>query len=119
MWNEWGDACALWGPVRGGNAARFGVRGDGASVAAELVLARVRPNSASLMGFPEEVRWAGRWMDGTQGRCGRSILVGDFRHVVLSALPTGKVAERLEREAAPDGAGDLTTAGRAARAQDE
>ena len=37
---------------------------------------RRRRDEMNEMGV--RVRWAGRRMDGTQGRCGRSILVGDF-----------------------------------------
>jgi hypothetical protein len=51
--------------------------------------------------FKDEARKAGRLIDGTQGRRTRSILITDSHHIVLSALQTETLAERIEREAAP------------------
>ena len=49
--------------------------------------------------FKEEARKLGRLIDGTQGRRTRSIVITDSHHIVLSALQTETVAERLERGA--------------------
>ncbi|HMU40502.1 MAG TPA: DUF370 domain-containing protein [Pseudomonadota bacterium] len=71
--------------------------GYGNAVVAERVVAIVSPESAPMKRFKEEARKAGRLIDGTQGRRTRSIVVTDSDHIVLSALQTETVAERLER----------------------
>lgn len=71
--------------------------GYGNAVVAERVVAIVSPESAPMKRFKEEARKAGRLIDGTQGRRTRSILITDSDHIVLSALQTETVAERLER----------------------
>lgn len=71
--------------------------GYGNAVVAERVVAIISPDSAPMKRFKEEARKAGRLIDGTQGRRTRSILIIDSHHIVLSALQTETVAERLER----------------------
>lgn len=71
--------------------------GYGNSVVAERVVAIISPESAPMKRFKEEARKVGRLIDGTQGRRTRSILITDSHHIVLSALQTETVAERLER----------------------
>jgi extracellular matrix regulatory protein A len=73
--------------------------GYGNVVVAERVVAVISPESAPMKRFKEEARKAGRLIDGTQGRRTRSILITDSHHIVLSALQTETVAERLERGA--------------------
>lgn len=73
--------------------------GYGNAVVAERVVAIISPDSAPMKRFKEEARKAGRLIDGTQGRRTRSILIIDSHHIVLSALQTETVAERLERGA--------------------
>lgn len=73
--------------------------GYGNLVVAERVVAVISPESAPMKRFKEEARKAGRLIDGTQGRRTRSILITDSHHIVLSALQTETVAERLERGA--------------------
>ena len=75
--------------------------GYGNSVVAERVVAIISPESAPMKRFKEEARKVGRLIDGTQGRRTRSILITDSHHIVLSALQTETVAERLERESTP------------------
>jgi regulator of extracellular matrix RemA (YlzA/DUF370 family) len=93
--------------------------GYGNAVVAERVVAIISPDSAPMKRFKEAARKAGRLIDGTQGRRTRSILIVDSHHVVLSALATETVAERLERGGQDDGgieAGGATSVGRSARA---
>ncbi|MDW8283094.1 MAG: DUF370 domain-containing protein [Myxococcales bacterium] len=71
--------------------------GYGNVVVAERVVAVISPESAPMKRFKEEARKAGRLIDGTQGRRTRSILITDSHHIVLSALQTETLAERLER----------------------
>jgi extracellular matrix regulatory protein A len=73
--------------------------GYGNVVVAERVVAVISPDSAPMKRFKEEARKAGRLIDGTQGRRTRSILITDSHHIVLSALQTETMAERLERGA--------------------
>jgi regulator of extracellular matrix RemA (YlzA/DUF370 family) len=72
--------------------------GYGNAVVADRIVAIISPDSAPMKRFKEEARKAGRLIDGTQGRRTRSILIIDSHHIVLSALQTETVAERLERE---------------------
>ena len=71
--------------------------GYGNVVVAERVVAVISPESAPMKRFKDEARKAGRLIDGTQGRRTRSILITDSHHIVLSALQTETVAERLDR----------------------
>lgn len=71
--------------------------GYGNVVVAERVVAVISPDSAPMKRFKDEARKAGRLIDGTQGRRTRSILITDSHHIVLSALQTETVAERLAR----------------------
>lgn len=75
--------------------------GYGNVVVAERVVAVISPESAPMKRFKEEARKAGRLIDGTQGRRTRSILITDSEHIVLSALQTETLAERLERGGTP------------------
>lgn len=79
--------------------------GYGNAVVAERVVAIISPESAPMKRFKEEARKAGRLIDGTQGRRTRSILITDSHHIVLSALQTETVAERLERGTEQTGSG--------------
>ena len=82
--------------------------GYGNAVVAERVVAIVSPESAPMKRFKEEARKAGRLIDGTQGRRTRSILITDSDHIVLSALQTETVAERLERGGVTSSASAIT-----------
>ena len=99
--------------------------GYGNVVVAERVVAVISPDSAPMKRFKDEARKAGRLIDGTQGRRTRSILITDSHHIVLSALQTETVAERLERGAGtssssprPSGATPLPPEDEAPDAQD-
>ncbi len=50
----------------------------------------------------EEARQAGRLVDATQGRRTRSIIVTDSGHVILSAVQTETMAQRLEQTSFED-----------------
>jgi len=86
-----------------GRAVRLVNIGYGNAVVAERVVAIVSPESAPMKRFKEEARKLGRLIDGTQGRRTRSIVITDSHHIVLSALQTETVAERLERGTEPAG----------------
>jgi regulator of extracellular matrix RemA (YlzA/DUF370 family) len=71
--------------------------GYGNVVAAGRIVAVVSPDSAPMKRLKDDARRAGKLVDATQGRRTRSIIVTDSDHVVLSALQTETVAERLEK----------------------
>lgn len=97
--------------------------GYGNAVVAERVVAIISPDSAPMKRFKEEARKAGRLIDGTQGRRTRSILIVDSDHIILSALQTETVAERLERGTESQASSGTSAAdageGRAAAARDQ
>jgi hypothetical protein len=49
----------------------------------------------------DEAKKAGKLVDATNGRRTRSIIVTDSDHVVLSAIQTETIAQRLETEPLP------------------
>ena len=71
--------------------------GFGNSVVARRVLAIVNPSSAPMKRLREEARQAQRLIDATQGRRTRSIIITDSSHVILSALQSETMAQRLEQ----------------------
>jgi extracellular matrix regulatory protein A len=71
--------------------------GYGNIVAAARIIAVVSPDSAPMKRLKEDARTAGKLVDATQGRRTRSIILTDSDHVILSALQSETVAERLEK----------------------
>jgi extracellular matrix regulatory protein A len=76
--------------------------GYGNVVAAERIIAVVSPDSAPMKRLKEDARGAGKLVDATQGRRTRSIIVTDSDHVILSALQSETLAERLEKDSLVD-----------------
>jgi hypothetical protein len=70
-------------------------------VAAARVIAIVDPGSAPMKRLKDEAKKAGKLVDATNGRRTRSIIVTDSDHVVLSAIQTETIAQRLETEPLP------------------
>lgn len=75
--------------------------GFGNMVAAGRLIAIVSPDSAPIKRMVQEARDRGVLIDATYGRRTRAVLIMDNDHLVLSALQTETVANRLagEREA--------------------
>ena len=75
--------------------------GFGNLVSAERLIAVVSPDSAPIKRMVQEARDRGVLIDATYGRRTRAVLIMDNDHLVLSALQTETVANRLagEREA--------------------
>ena len=82
--------------------------GFGNMVSAGRLIAIVSPDSAPIKRMVQEARDRGVLIDATYGRWTRAVLIMDNDHLVLSALQTETVANRLagEREAA-DGEEEL------------
>ena len=75
--------------------------GFGNVVVVARVIAIVDPGSAPMKRLKDEAKQAGKLVDATNGRRTRSIIVTDSDHVVLSAIQTETIAQRLEAEALP------------------
>ena len=75
--------------------------GFGNMVSARRLIAIVSPDSAPIKRMVQEARDRGVLIDATYGRRTRAVLIMDNDHLVLSALQTETVANRLagEREA--------------------
>ena len=75
--------------------------GFGNMVVVARVIAIVDPGSAPMKRLKDQAKQAGKLVDATNGRRTRSIIVTDSDHVVLSAIQTETIAQRLEAEALP------------------
>lgn len=69
--------------------------GFGNVVAANRVIAIVSPNSAPVKRLKDEARDEKRLIDVTHGRKTRSVLITDSNHVILSAIQTETISQRL------------------------
>ena len=75
---------------------RFINVGFGNMVAAERITVLASPDSAPMKRLVQDAKDDGRAIDVTCGRRTRAIIITDSEHVVLSALPTETIANRLE-----------------------
>jgi len=69
--------------------------GFGSMVSADRLIAIVSPESAPIKRMIQDARERSVLIDATYGRKTRAVLVMDSDHVILSAIPTDKMAERL------------------------
>ena len=69
--------------------------GFGSMVSADRLIAIVSPDSAPIKRMIQDARERSVLIDATYGRKTRAVLVMDSDHVILSAIPTDKMAERL------------------------
>ena len=69
--------------------------GFGNVVAADRIIAIISPNSAPVKRLKDEARDDKRLIDVTQGRKTRSVLITDSNHVILSAVQTETISQRL------------------------
>ena len=72
--------------------------GFGSMVSAERMLAVVSPDSAPIKRLIQESRERGMLIDATYGRKTAAVFIMDSDHVVLSAVPVAKIAERMGAE---------------------
>ena len=59
------------------------------------IIGVLNPNSSPMKRLKEEARDSGRLIDVTHGRKTRSIIITDSYHVILSAIQTDTIAQRL------------------------
>ena len=76
--------------------------GFGNLVSAERMLAVVSPDSAPIKRLISESRERGMLSDATYGRKTAAVFIMDSDHVVLSAIPAAKLAERMGVEVLGD-----------------
>ena len=69
--------------------------GFGNLVSAQRLISIVGPDSAPVKRLIQESRDRGMLIDATYGRKTASVLIMDSDHVILSALSTEKLAQRL------------------------
>jgi len=69
--------------------------GFGNSVVANRVIAIISPNAAPIKRLRDEAREDKRLIDATQGRRTRSVIITDSNHVVLSAIQSETIAQRI------------------------
>ncbi len=70
--------------------------GFGNTVMVSRVVAIINPDSSPMKRLREEARKSGLLIDVTHGRKTRSIIITDSHHVILSAIQTETIAQRME-----------------------
>ncbi len=77
--------------------------GFGNMVASNRVVAIASPDSAPIKRLIQESKDAGRVIDVTCGRRTRAVVITDSEHVLLSAIQTETIANRLDDSGADEG----------------
>ena len=70
--------------------------GFGNMVAADRVVALANPDSAPIKRLIQDSKEDGRAIDVTSGRRTRAVIITDSEHVILSAIQTETIANRLD-----------------------
>ena len=70
--------------------------GFGNMVAADRVVSLASPDSAPIKRLVQDAKDDGRAIDVTCGRRTRSVIITDSEHVILSAIQTETIANRLD-----------------------
>ena len=76
--------------------------GFGNLVAAERVVAIPSPDSAPIKRLVQDAKEEGRVIDASCGRRTRAVLIMDSDHVILSAIQTETLWNRLDQEVGED-----------------
>ena len=76
--------------------------GFGNMVAAERIVVIAGPDSAPIKRLVQDARDAGRVIDVTCGRRTRAVLLTDSEHVILSAIQSETISNRLASEEEED-----------------
>ena len=72
--------------------------GFGNMVAADRVVALANPDSAPIKRLIQDSKDDGRAIDVTCGRRTRAVIITDSEHVILAAIQTETIANRLEND---------------------
>jgi regulator of extracellular matrix RemA (YlzA/DUF370 family) len=70
--------------------------GFGNVVASDKIVAVITPGSSPIRRLKDQAGQKGKLVDATEGRRTRAIIVMDSDHVVLSAIATQTITQRLE-----------------------
>ncbi len=70
--------------------------GFGNMVASDRIVALANPDSAPIKRLIQDSKDDGRAIDVTCGRRTRAVIITDSEHVILSAIQTETIANRLE-----------------------
>ena len=70
--------------------------GVGNMVASDRIVALANPDSAPIKRLSQDSKDDGRAIDVTCGRRTRAVIITDSEHVILSAIQTETIANRLE-----------------------
>ena len=76
--------------------------GFGNMVAVDRVVALANPDSAPIKRLIQDSKDDGRAIDVTCGRRTRAVIITDSEHVILSAIQTETIANRLDNSSAED-----------------
>lgn len=71
-------------------------------IAAERIIALVTPDSAPAKRLVQDAKDTGRAVDCTGGKKTKSVIITDSDHVIMSALSTEQLAERMVQSAEED-----------------
>jgi regulator of extracellular matrix RemA (YlzA/DUF370 family) len=80
--------------------------GFGNMVAADRVVALANPDSAPIKRLIQDSKDDGRAIDVTCGRRTRAVIITDSEHVILSAIQTETIANRLDNSTDVDDEAD-------------
>lgn len=80
--------------------------GFGSMISPQRLVALIGPDSAPVKRMIQDAREAGSLIDATYGRRTRSVLIMDSGHIILSALESEAVAERMEPQKRENGEED-------------
>ena len=72
--------------------------GFGNMVAADKVVTIVSPDSAPIKRLIQDAKDAGRVIDVSCGRRTRAVIITDSEHVILSAIQSETIANRLDTD---------------------
>lgn len=76
--------------------------GFGNMVASDRIVALANPDSAPIKRLIQDSKDDGRAIDVTCGRRTRAVIITDSEHVILSAIQTETIANRLENSDADE-----------------
>ena len=71
--------------------------GFGSMISPRRLVALIGPDSAPVKRMIQEAREAGNLVDATYGRHTRSVLIMDSGHIILSAIESEAVSERMNK----------------------
>jgi len=81
--------------------------GFGNSVIVSRIVAVLSPDSSPMKRLKDEAKGKGLLIDATHGRKTRSIIITDSHHVILSAVQSDTIAQRLASDDRTDRKGGV------------